>query len=141
MPKLGIVAEQRDEFGVFIFHERQKRGWTLREAAKAAGISHSRLSELEAGFDTHTHKAFKPGYVQVIRLARAYDLPPEDLLALAGHRPGSELAPVEWRLVGAYRRLPSAEREELLALMEKLEAKIRAGLEPDTTESGSDGEE
>jgi len=103
----------------FLYRVREKLGWTLREAAERAGISFSRLGEIERGRDSHSGKPIIPSYVTLCRLAAAYGLPPADLLSRAGHKPGPELAASEWRLLDAYRRLPAPRQDELIAALER----------------------
>ena len=97
---------------------REALGWSLREAAERAGISFSRLGEIERGRDSHSGKPFVPSYVTLCRLAAAYGLPPAELLSRAGHQPGPELTNEEWRILDAVRRLPTARRAELAAALE-----------------------
>lgn len=92
---------------------RESLGWSLREAAEHAGISFSRLGEIERGRDSHSGKPFIPSYVTLCRLAAAYGLPPADLLRRAGHQPGPELTPEEWRMIDAFRQLAAPRRAEL----------------------------
>lgn len=102
----------------YLYRVREKLGWTLREAAERAGISFSRLGEIERGRDSHSGKPIVPSYVTLCRLAAAYGLPPAELLSRAGHKPGPELTCGEWRLLDAYRRLPSPRQDELVAALE-----------------------
>lgn len=97
---------------------REALGWSLREAAERAGISFSRLGEIERGRDSHSGKPFVPSYVTLCRLAAAYGLPPAELLSRAGHQPGPELTNEEWRILDAVRRLPTERRAELAAALE-----------------------
>ena len=115
------MPENPHDFGTFVYRQRERLGLTLRDAAKAAGISHSRLSEIEAGIDTHTGKQFRPSYHHVIRLARIYEVSPADLLELAGHQPGPELTQEEWTLLGSFRSLSPEGRAELMALLPKID--------------------
>ena len=63
---------------------REAKGWTTREAADAAGVSHSLVSRIENGKEVE----FRAG----VALARAYGLSAEDLLA-AVPRPEPRLRP------------------------------------------------
>jgi transcriptional regulator with XRE-family HTH domain len=114
--------ENKESFGDFIYKLRQGRGWTLRELAKQSGISFGRLGEIERGIDAHSGKPFVPSYMAVTRLARAFGLPPADLLRSAGHEPGAELEPEEWDLVGIFRALPKGGRQKLISVARELAA-------------------
>lgn len=103
----------------YLYRVREKLGWTLREAAERAGISFSRLGEIERGRDSHSGKPIVPSYVTLCRLAAAYGLPPAELLSRAGHKPGPELTCGEWRLLDAYRRLPAPRQDELVEALER----------------------
>ncbi|MNS61071.1 helix-turn-helix protein [compost metagenome] len=115
-----MSEQKQDSFGDFVYHSRQERGWTLRELAKRSQISFGRLGEIERGVDAHSGKPFVPSYMAVIKLARAFGLPPADLLRKAGHEPGAELDPEEWELVGIFRALPPGRREELTRIASDL---------------------
>lgn len=78
-----MTSEQ--QFGAKLRELRENKEWTLRRAAKAAGITHQRLAELEAGVARGTGKATRPSKDVVGRLARAYDVPKDFLLELAGY--------------------------------------------------------
>lgn len=118
---LGLMPHQEPTFGDYVFQIRQSKGWSLREAAKRIGIAHSRLDEIEKMIDGRTRKPFVPSYINVVRLAKAYGLPPDELLRRAGYEPGIELEPQEWRLVKGYRSLPDELRGQLLQKLETLE--------------------
>ncbi len=110
------MSDERRSFGDLIYELRQKKGWTLREAANRSGLSFGRLGEIERGIDAHSGKSFVPSYMSVIRLARAFGVPPAELLREAGHEPGIELEPEEWDLIGIFRSLPPEKRQDLLRL-------------------------
>ncbi|MNL28106.1 hypothetical protein D3C87_1497370 [compost metagenome] len=59
----------------------------------------------------------------VIRLARAFGVPPAELLREAGHEPGAELEPEEWDLIGIFRSLPPEKRRELFKLASGLSSR------------------
>lgn len=87
------MLEPRDEailaesFGTFIFNLRESKGMTIREAAKAVGISHSRLVNFEHGRDPHTAKPTLPSAELVGKIAAAYGCPMGQLLLIAGYSP------------------------------------------------------
>lgn len=114
------------KFGEYLYAIRMERGWTLRHAAKMAGIAFSRLGEIEKGIDPHNGKAFVPNYVTVCRLARAYELPLNDLLTMAGHEPGIELTEEEWKLLAAWRRCGVPQRQVILDSLDRLDGHVAA---------------
>lgn len=118
-----MTDKRENAFGDYIYRARQERGWTLREAASRIGIAHSRLDELEKGHDWHSGKQFKPSYINVVRIAKAYGLPLDHLLTLSGHEPGIELTTQEWQLLAEFRWLADHERSEVLAYVQALRGK------------------
>ena len=86
-----MEEQQGIAFGRFVFEARQARGWSLRVAAKATGIGHTRLDEIEKSVGRHARMATRPTMEQVVQLAHAYEVPVHELLALAGFEPLFEL--------------------------------------------------
>jgi transcriptional regulator with XRE-family HTH domain len=117
------VPSDSADLHIYLYRVRESLGWSLREAADRAGISFSRLGEIERGRDSHSGKPFVPSYVTLCRLAAAYGLPPAELLRRAGHQPGPELTADEWALLDAFRRLGPERRQALLASLEAEAAK------------------
>lgn len=121
---LLLVTDKRENaFGDYIYRARQERGWPLREAAKRTGIAHSRLDELEKGRDWHSGKQFQPSYAHVISIAKAYGLPLDQLLELAGHEPGVELSAKEWTLIAEFRGLTEGHQAEVMAFIDSLKGR------------------
>lgn len=67
--RLGVVLKER----------RNARGWTLREQATKAEMSHSYLSQVESG------KIKQPSPWALNKIARAYELECDALMSLMGH--------------------------------------------------------
>lgn len=105
-------------FGEALRRLRRERGWSLRELSRRAGVSFGRLAEIERGRDAHTDRPIAPGYHITVKVAAALGEDPLPWLALAGHRPGPELAEGEWRLLARLRRLPLSVQQELVARWE-----------------------
>lgn len=80
------------ELGRFLVEVRRAKGLGLREAAKAIGCTHQRLQELERGISVRTGNPTRPSMELVGKIARAYGLPSERLLALAGYAIGDTAA-------------------------------------------------
>lgn len=116
------MPEQQDTaFGKTIFDARRDRGWSLRQAAKRIGISYPRLDEFETGIDGHTGKPVRPAYPTVLAMARAYELPEDELVVLAGYElPSPAQNDEERSLLAAYRSLKPEERVRLRAHLESL---------------------
>lgn len=110
--------QESPDLHIFLYRVRESLGWSLREAAERAGISFSRLGEIERGRDSHSGKPFVPSYVTLCRLSAAYGLPPAELLRRAGHKPGPELTAEEWRMLDAFRRLPPERRATTVLALE-----------------------
>jgi len=110
--------------GAYVRAARRRQGWTLREAARQVGLSHSRLFELESGVSSRTGKPVVPTQANLEALASGYGLPLDHLFALA-HFPGylssrDGLSAEELGLVALYRSLPAASRQFWVAMGEGL---------------------
>ena len=66
--------------GALILAERRKRGWSQAELGRRAGLSSTRVWEIEAG------RALRVSRPTVVRLAAALELPVERLEAAAGRQ-------------------------------------------------------
>ncbi|MCX7922752.1 MAG: helix-turn-helix domain-containing protein [Clostridia bacterium] len=64
---------------------RINKNWSIREAAKRMGISHSYLSILEKGIDPRTGKDSSPKPDTLRIISKAYDYPYEELMKAAGY--------------------------------------------------------
>lgn len=73
------------KFSDAIYNERLKRGYSLRNAAGAIGISHSYLSALEKGTDPRSGSEFKPAPDVLKKISSAYGLEYSYLMALCGY--------------------------------------------------------
>lgn len=120
LPKLLCMAEQQGStFGEYLLSIRLAKGWSLREAAKHVGLTHSRIDEVERMIDARTGKAFVPSYINVVKFAKAYGLAPDELLKRAGYEPGIELTSREWQIVKLLRQLPEDVQDALIAEVEQ----------------------
>lgn len=104
--------------GLCLGRLRDESTLSLREVAKRAGLSYTRIGEWERGTDAHTGKLVTPPRDALLRLARVYGVAPEPLLALAGYRTDRDPSPEEERLLAAFRCLPEAERAAFLSELE-----------------------
>lgn len=111
----GVQREQASSLGQFIFETRRARSWSLRKAASAIGVSHTRLDEFEKATDWHHGHAIRPPYDVVVRMARVYELPVHELLGRAGYCQLCDMEPEEAELLTAFRRMDAPTRQALLA--------------------------
>ena len=72
------------EIGQFLKKIRDDLGYSLREAAKRSGLSHSYIDAIEKGKHPKTKAPVKPSPDTLKALAKAYDYPYEELLKVAG---------------------------------------------------------
>jgi transcriptional regulator with XRE-family HTH domain len=112
------VLEREISFGLYIGRVRDKRGLSLRVASRKIGVSFSRLGEWERGTDSHTGKPVVPPRHAVSDIARAYGVPADELLAMAGYRSDRDPSPQEERLLAAFRRLSAEVREAVIVDVE-----------------------
>lgn len=67
------------DFGRYLRQTRQARGLSIRQLGAESGVSFAFIARLESG------EYEKPGHEYLTKLARALDVPEQDLLALAGY--------------------------------------------------------
>ncbi|HEY9766724.1 MAG TPA: helix-turn-helix transcriptional regulator [Chroococcales cyanobacterium] len=113
-------------FGEYIRAARLQRGWTLRESASKTGLAHSRLHELERGISSKTGNRVIPTPANIEGIALGYDLPVDQLFALA-YFPGylrlvEGLSPEELIVLDLYRALFPARQQLWLSIGEGLKA-------------------
>jgi len=73
-----------NELGKKLRELREGQRLTQREAARSLGISHTRLSDFEAGITHGRNKPAVPGREMLSKMACLYGFPLETLLAFAG---------------------------------------------------------
>jgi transcriptional regulator with XRE-family HTH domain len=74
------------ELGRFVREHRRRRGLSQAALARAAGVSESRVQQLELG---GVRFLLEPGHLRA--MARALELPVSELLAVAGYcEPGPD---------------------------------------------------
>src|SRR5260370_9527736 len=97
---------------------REAKGWSLRQLAATVGMAHSFIRGVERG-------RYRTAYTdKLTALARALDIPPEDLLTLSGYRVPESLPSFGPYLRSRYGEdLPEAEIAHLADYFELLRAK------------------
>lgn len=116
-----------DNLAAWLNREMMQRGWSLRQIAKRAGISHTTIVKLANGIGHPEIKTCRA-------LAQAMSVPVEDVLRLAGILPTGQLiireaavtynthneADNETRLLQLWRVLSPADRALLLDIAARL---------------------
>ena len=114
------MSELQPSLGAYLKQVRLSKGWSLRKAATMIGIAHSRVDEVERMIEGRSNKPFMPSYITIVRFAKAYGLPVDELLRRAGHEPGIELDANEWALIKDYRALDPERRQRLAQALRQL---------------------
>lgn len=68
----------------YLIELRKQRGWSLRDAAQATGLSHAYLGNLEKGIAPASGRELSPTLATIRRLAEGYGVDPANLLIAAG---------------------------------------------------------
>lgn len=114
------------EFGSFIRELRDERRMSLRGAAKAIGIGHMRLDELERGVSRTTGRPTRPRRELLSRLAEVYEVPHDALLERAGYaREERALSQDEQLVVDLLRCLDDHHRRLAMQLVMAVERESR----------------
>lgn len=104
-----MVKVASKEFVNWINKEIEERGWSLREAARRAGISHTIISNAMSGD--------QPSFETCIALAKALDYPVVMVLSLAKLIDVADIKSLqleEW--VYLFEKLPLEDQEELIEI-------------------------
>jgi transcriptional regulator with XRE-family HTH domain len=115
-----------NDFGLWMSREIEKHGWSRSEVARRGGISPSTIDKVINEFA-------RPGPKLCQALAKAFDMPDEDVFRLAGLLPrrvpaSAERRPVyrinsstpAGRLLAAFEQLRSEDQELLVTVAERL---------------------
>ena len=118
--------------GATILQEREVRGLSAVEAARAAGISAASLSKLENG------GVKKPSPHVLHQLSEALAVPYAELMRLNGYRlPGEAAGPAGDTVAAAlFADLTDEERDELLEYLAWYRARRRSGRSPIASVAG-----
>lgn len=102
---------------------RERKGFSLREAAKRSGLSHSYIDSLEKGVHPKTKSPIKPSPHSLKALSVAYQYEYEKLMEVADYIEKDEEYPVE--------------RSELDRIIKEAESKYNVNLrdDPDVNEA------
>ncbi len=101
-----MAVDVPEEFIHWLMDQIKTRGWTIRETARRAGISHTSIS--------YTLGGDPPSFDTCMALARAFDAPPIFVLTLAGLLPKADADVTfdDWKFVLS--QLSPRDRQELL---------------------------
>ncbi len=67
--------------GAYIRISREKQGWSLRELATKAGVSHTTIDNIEKGYDPRTGRECNVTLDTLQKIAAALSIPAEHMLA------------------------------------------------------------
>ena len=104
-----------DELATWLNEQLQRRNWSIREAARQIGVSHTSISDLINGQMNASPEMCN-------RLARVFDVPAVDLFRRAGLLPpetGNE-EPSLREALHLFRELPPERRKTILIAMRAL---------------------
>jgi transcriptional regulator with XRE-family HTH domain len=99
---------------VWLVNKIKDRGWSIRELARRAGVSHTSVAKAVSG-------ETRPSPGVCLGIAYAFGELPEDVLRLAGHLPPLPSAVAEeHEAVRILRSLPQAERSTVMRMLRGL---------------------
>lgn len=102
------------KFSEWLLHELEDRGWSIREVARRAELSHATINGILS------EKA-NPGLDFCLGIARAFRMPPEIILRKAGLLPQLTKSTEEnQQLVEYFQYLDNADRDRLLVIARTL---------------------
>lgn len=114
----GMGEKDENELGAWLLAQRQKTGLSLRKAAKRAGITHSRLGDLEKGVSHVTLRPTRPRRELAERIAKIYNAPMDQLAEVGGWGRLPEFTdPDLSSLLAAFKPLSNPNRRLVLAIV------------------------
>lgn len=79
-----------DTIGDILRKIREKRGLSLREAARRSGLSHSYINAIEKGKHPKTKVPIRPSPETLDSLSKAYNVSYQELMIAAGYWEGNQ---------------------------------------------------
>ena len=115
-----LMYMRSEQLTEWLNREADERGWSYREMARRAGLSHSAVSNVMSGNAI-------PGWDFCLGISRALSVPPETVFRKAGLLPSLPPAVEEEReVVGILRRLPAAVRSTVVTMLRSLSGQAPA---------------
>ncbi len=115
------MRERADQLADWLSSRIREQGWSLREAARRSGLSPTLVSDVVAG-------RVSPGFDFCVAMARALDLPAEDLLRRAGLLPEPPgFSPLAGEILELFAKLSAEDQQELIEIARLKLARIRRG--------------
>lgn len=102
------MPTKEESFITWLENEIERRGWTLRETARRAGLSHAAISNV-------LNRQRNPGWDFCAALSRAFEMPPEWVFWKAGlleRRIGADMSIEE--IAAIVRQLPKEAQEDVV---------------------------
>lgn len=104
------MTTERERFAAWLAVQLEERGWSNRELARRAGVSHTAMNDAVSGQGAITAKFCR-------KIGRALQVPLEDVMRRAGLLPGffiDDSALTFQELMAVISELPDDARKELL---------------------------
>lgn len=109
-----LLAMTKENLSTWLAKQVETRGWSLRELARRASVSHTAIARAVSGETT-------PDANTCVGIARALGEQPEHVLRLAGYLPSlPPEATEEKEVISIFRSLPRHRRESALAMLRGL---------------------
>lgn len=105
-----------DEFVIWLLAQMERRGWTQRELARRAGLSHSTINFILNG-------RYTPKTATLVAIAQALTVPVSEVLQAAGVDWGTQARydKVTWEIAQRSASLPEELRRYLLEVVRHLQ--------------------
>ena len=108
-------------FGEWLSERMKDKGWGIREAARNIGVSHPTISSIVTYGE-------QPSFETCKALSKAFDIPIEDIMRMAGLLPKSiTFNPRTSEMVDLFNGLPDEEQDEMLQVARIKKEKVRGG--------------
>jgi len=100
-----------DTFGEWLKATLEDKGWTQGELGRRSGVSRGAISNIIS-------KRRLPSPESCVNFAKAFNIPPETVLRMAGYLPEIDADSATTRKILEYaRRLPEEDRKQILEFM------------------------
>jgi transcriptional regulator with XRE-family HTH domain len=114
MTTMSDTSNKIRELSSWIIAEIDSRGWSIRQLARRAELSHATINDVVSGNT-------RPGFKFCVGIAHALNVPPEDVLRRAGLLPAiPEEVHEREELLHYFTALPADDRQRVVILARAL---------------------